>query len=72
MKYGITLSPRPFYSSNCTINRPTPPTNLWVTVNGSRYSYKFTGPVNETKKLQPEDNLEEKVMMTVKLCFGFT
>ncbi|XP_046853537.1 sodium/hydrogen exchanger 7-like isoform X2 [Xenia sp. Carnegie-2017] len=70
MKYGITLSPRSFYSSNCNINPTALPTNLWVTVNGSRYSYKLTGPVNETKKLQPEDNLEEKAVFNPEIFFN--
>ena len=61
MKYGITLPPKSHYSANCTINSTTAPTNLWVTVNGSSYSYKLSGPVNETADLNTNDNLEEKV-----------
>ena len=62
MRYGITLSPKSHYSANCTINRTSAPTNLWVNVNGTKYSYKLSGPVNETARLKTDDNLEEKVI----------
>jgi hypothetical protein len=61
MRYGITLSPKSHYSTNCTINTTSAPTNLWVNVNGTKYSYKLSGPVNETASLNTNDNLEEKV-----------
>ena len=62
MRYGIPLSPKSHYSANCTINSTAAPTNLWVTVSGTKYSYKLSGPVNETANLNTDDNLEEKVI----------
>ncbi|XP_028402529.1 sodium/hydrogen exchanger 7-like isoform X2 [Dendronephthya gigantea] len=70
MRYGINLSPKSHFSSNCTINRTAAPTNLWVTVNGTRYSYKLSGPVNETASENANDNLEEKAVFDPEIFFN--
>ncbi|CAB3982682.1 sodium hydrogen exchanger 7 isoform X2 [Paramuricea clavata] len=70
MKYGISLSPKSHYSTNCTINSTAAPTNLWVTVNGTKYSYKLSGPVNETTNLNTNDNLEEKAVFDPEIFFN--
>lgn len=65
MKYGIKLSPKSHFSMNCTINLTAAPSNLWVTVNGAKYSYSLSGPVNETISSTNRDNLEEKVRKNI-------
>ena len=64
MKYGIDLTSKNHQVANCTINSTAAPTNLWITVNGTKYSYYLSGPVSEASRVDV-DNLEEKVQNVI-------